>query len=64
MNVPVLSETLWSEGSGGELATYLYANLLARNHVNVKVAMTLSSNSLNKLWDNLPVYNIRNNRLR
>jgi len=37
MNLLVLSESLWPIGSGGELATYLYAKYLREEGINVKV---------------------------
>lgn len=44
MNVLILSEKLWPEGSGGELATYLYTKLLIENDVDVKVAISSTPN--------------------
>jgi glycosyltransferase involved in cell wall biosynthesis len=56
MNILVITQSLWPEGSGGELATYLYIDLLTKNGVNVKVA--LASNNLNNAWARLSIYNI------
>ena len=57
MNVLILSEKLWPEGSGGELATYLYAKLLIENDINVKVTISSTSNYF-KAWSELPIYKI------
>ena len=37
MNLLILSESLWPRGSGGELATYLYAKYLCKGGIDVKV---------------------------
>ena len=39
MNILILSYTLWPYGSGGELATYLYATLLSTGGFNVTVVV-------------------------
>jgi hypothetical protein len=57
MNILILSEKLWPEGSGGELATYLYTRLLIENDVDVKVAISSTSNHF-KAWSELPIYKI------
>jgi len=57
MNVLVLSETLWPEGSGGELATYLYVKLLTREGLDVKV-VTRSTSSYFKAWNRLSIHSI------
>jgi glycosyltransferase involved in cell wall biosynthesis len=57
MNVLILSETLWPEGSGGELATYLYTRLLIENDVDVKLAISSASNHF-KAWSELLIYKI------
>ncbi|MBS7612449.1 glycosyltransferase family 4 protein [Candidatus Bathyarchaeota archaeon] len=57
MNVLILSEKLWPEGSGGELATYLYTRLLIENDVNVKVAISSTPNYF-EAWSELPIYMI------
>ena len=57
MNVLVLSETLWPEGSGGELATYLYAKLLIQEGLDVKIVVQ-SISSYFKTWNELSIHNI------
>jgi len=57
MNVLILSKILWPEGSGGELATHLYARLLIENDVDVKVAISSTPNYF-KVWSELPIYKI------
>jgi len=57
MNVLILSRSIWPEGSGGELATYLYIKLLIENDVNVKVATSSTPNYF-KAWNELPIYKI------
>jgi len=57
MNVLILSKKLWPEGSGGELATFLYTRLLIENDINVKVAISSTSNHF-KVWSELPIYKI------
>jgi len=57
MNILILSKKLWPEGSGGELATYLYTRLLIENDVDVKVAISSTSNHF-KAWSKLPIYKI------
>jgi glycosyltransferase involved in cell wall biosynthesis len=57
MNVLLLSETIWPEGSGGELATYLYAKLLTEEALNLKVAISAASDHF-KNWSKLEVYKI------
>jgi glycosyltransferase involved in cell wall biosynthesis len=57
MNVLILSKKLWPEGSGGELATFLYTKLLIENDINVKVAISSTSNHF-KAWSELPIYKI------
>ena len=59
MNVLILSEKLWPEGGGGELATHLYARLLAEKGINVKIATTSSSSSSRDVWSGLPVHKLR-----
>jgi len=57
MNVLILSGSIWPEGSGGELATYLYTKLLIENDVDVKVAISSTPNYF-KAWSELPIYKI------
>ncbi|MHA1711865.1 MAG: glycosyltransferase family 4 protein [Candidatus Freyarchaeota archaeon] len=57
MNVLVLSKTLWPEGSGGELATYLYAKLLTQEGLDVKI-VTRSTSSYFKAWNGLSIHSI------
>ena len=40
MRVLILGRTLWPKGSGGELATYLYANLLSKLDLEVTVLVS------------------------
>ena len=57
MNVLMLSKTLWPEGSGGELATYLYAKLLIREGLGVKIVIR-STSSYSKAWNGLSIHSI------
>ena len=56
MNVLVLSKTIWPEGSGGELATYLYAKLLTQEGLDVKIVAR--SISYFKAWNGLSIHSI------
>jgi len=56
MNVLILSGKLWPEGSGGELATYLYTRLLIEDGVDVKVIISTPDHF--KVWSELPIYKI------
>lgn len=58
MNVLILTDHLWPEGSGGELATYLYARLLANLSVQVKIVVPSCVDSF-FCQDGFPVYQIR-----
>ena len=57
MNVLVLSKTLWPEGSGGELATYLYAKLLTQEGLDIEI-VTRSTSSYFKAWNGLSIHSI------
>lgn len=48
MNCLIITELFWPEGSGAELATYLYAKLLSQRGINV----TVLTGSLNRMtWE-------------
>jgi len=58
MNLLIISEAFFPEGSGGELTTYLHAKLLHNNGVNIRV-ITASSSSISKSKiDGLTIYNV------
>ncbi len=58
MNVLILTDNLWPEGSGGELATYLYARLLTLSSVNVKLVVPSSVYGFFSR-DGLPIYQFK-----
>jgi len=59
LNILVLSELFWPEGSGGELATYIFSKMLSKYGFNVNV-ITLSRNAdfLIKKVGNMYIYSI------
>lgn len=59
MNVLFLSELFYPHGSGGELATYLYAKLLSEAKINVVVVTNRFSGESDVLKsDNLTIYRL------
>jgi len=58
MNILILSESLWPGGSGGELGTYLYASLLVKSGMNIKIVTTSRSSSPKGIWSGLSVYKL------
>lgn len=56
MNVIIVSESLWPRGSGGELATYLYAKLLIDEGINVKILLKDGGSLME--WQGLEIYKV------
>jgi len=59
MNVLFLSELFYPHGGGAELATYLYAKLLLKHDVNVKVVTNRFPGEIEKsLHENMEIYRL------
>ena len=56
MRILIISETLWPYGSGGELATYLFAKLLQEHGISIKVVV--KHDTWVKEWSGLKVFRV------
>jgi len=56
MRVLMFSETLWPYGSGGEVATYLYAVHLSNS--GIEVGIVIRDRRSSELWEDLKVYRL------
>jgi glycosyltransferase involved in cell wall biosynthesis len=65
MNVLVLSELFYPHGSGGELATYLWVELLARSGFNIRIVTAKFPNEPEvSRYGNVVIYRVQLPRIR